>query len=151
MDGAIAVIAGLYLRLAIAAALAVFGLFVWFGGGSPTEAWLLLFRGAFGDAFSWQNTLQRAAPLMLTGLAVALPAQAGRGHARRADREFERVARSLKLIDEFMRFMKLRVFQLYQAQIRPGTKANKPKTHSSTRCPFSAMSDNAWSMIPILR
>ncbi|MDO9283845.1 MAG: ABC transporter permease, partial [Aquabacterium sp.] len=62
---------------ALAAALAVFGLFVWFGGGSPTEAWVLLFRGAFGDAFSWQNTLQRAAPLMLTALAVALPARAG--------------------------------------------------------------------------
>jgi general nucleoside transport system permease protein len=62
---------------ALAAALLVFGLFVWFGGGSPTEAWVLLFRGAFGDAFSWQNTLQRAAPLMLTALAVALPARAG--------------------------------------------------------------------------
>jgi len=34
--------------------------------------------GGFGDAFAWQNTLQRAAPLILTGLAVALPAQAGR-------------------------------------------------------------------------
>ena len=62
---------------ALTAALAVFGLFVWFGGGSPVEAWVLLFRGAFGDAFSWQNTLQRAAPLMLTALAVALPARAG--------------------------------------------------------------------------
>ena len=62
---------------ALAAALAVFGLFVWFGGGSPVQAWTLLFLGAFGDAFSWQNTLQRAAPLMLTALAVALPARAG--------------------------------------------------------------------------
>jgi ABC-type uncharacterized transport system permease subunit len=62
---------------ALAAAMGVFGLFVWFGGGSPVEAWGLLFRGAFGDAFSWQNTLQRAAPLMLTALAVALPARAG--------------------------------------------------------------------------
>lgn len=62
---------------ALAAAMGVFGLFVWFGGGSPAEAWVLLFRGAFGDAFSWQNTLQRAAPLMLTALAVALPARAG--------------------------------------------------------------------------
>lgn len=62
---------------ALAAALAVFGLFVWFGGGSPVEAWTLLLRGAFGDAFSWQNSLQRAAPLMLTALAVALPARAG--------------------------------------------------------------------------
>jgi simple sugar transport system permease protein len=63
--------------LALAAALLVFGVFVWFDGQSPVEAWALLFRGAFGDAFSWQNTLQRAAPLMLTALAVALPAQAG--------------------------------------------------------------------------
>jgi simple sugar transport system permease protein len=62
---------------ALAAAMGVFGLFVWFGGGSPVQAWVLLFRGAFGDAFSWQNTLQRAAPLMLTALAVALPARAG--------------------------------------------------------------------------
>ncbi|MBI5255037.1 MAG: ABC transporter permease [Burkholderiales bacterium] len=62
---------------ALAAALLMFGLFVWFGGQSPTQAWGLLFQGAFGDAFSWQNTLQRAAPLMLTALAVALPARAG--------------------------------------------------------------------------
>jgi len=62
---------------ALAAALLAFGLFVWFGGSSPVEAWTLLFRGAFGDAFGWQNTLQRAAPLMLTALAVALPARAG--------------------------------------------------------------------------
>jgi simple sugar transport system permease protein len=62
---------------ALAAALLLFGLFVWLGGHSPVEAWTLLFRGAFGDAFSWQNTLQRAAPLMLTALAVALPARAG--------------------------------------------------------------------------
>jgi simple sugar transport system permease protein len=47
------------------------------GGHSPVQAWTLLFRGAFGDSFSIQNTLQRAAPLMLTALAVALPARAG--------------------------------------------------------------------------
>jgi ABC-type uncharacterized transport system permease subunit len=63
--------------LALAGALVLFGVFVWFGGQSPLEVWSLLFRGAFGDAFSWQNTLQRAAPLMLTALAVALPAQTG--------------------------------------------------------------------------
>jgi simple sugar transport system permease protein len=62
---------------ALTAALLLFGLFVWLGGTSPVEAWKLLFLGAFGDAFSWQNTLLRAAPLMLTALAVALPAQAG--------------------------------------------------------------------------
>ena len=63
--------------LALAGALLLFGVFVWFGGHDPLEVWRLLFVGAFGDAFSWQNTLQRAAPLMLTALCVALPARAG--------------------------------------------------------------------------
>lgn len=62
---------------AIAAALAVFGLIVALAGVDPVETWVLLFKGAFGDAFSWQNTLQRAAPLMLTALCVAIPARAG--------------------------------------------------------------------------
>ena len=59
---------------AIAAALGLFGVFVAFAGASPVEAWIILFKGAFGDWFSWQNTLQRAAPLMLTALCVAIPA-----------------------------------------------------------------------------
>jgi general nucleoside transport system permease protein len=63
--------------MALGGGLLAFGLFVWFGGNDPVEAWALLFKGAFGDAFSWQNTLQRSAPLMLTALAVALPARAG--------------------------------------------------------------------------
>ena len=63
--------------LALAGGLALFGLFVWVDGHSPVQAWTLLFLGAFGDAFSLQNTLQRAAPLMLTALCVALPARAG--------------------------------------------------------------------------
>lgn len=62
---------------AIAAALGVFGVLVWFAGVSPVDVWVTLFKGAFGDWFSWQNTLQRAAPLMLTALCVALPARAG--------------------------------------------------------------------------
>ena len=62
---------------AIAAALGLFGVFVSFAGASPVEVWLILFKGAFGDWFSWQNTLQRAAPLMLTALCVAIPARAG--------------------------------------------------------------------------
>jgi simple sugar transport system permease protein len=62
---------------ALAAAVLCFGVFVRLGGHDPVQAWTLLFLGAFGDAFSWQNTLLRAAPLMLTGLAVALPARAG--------------------------------------------------------------------------
>lgn len=62
---------------ALFAALALFGVFVSFAGASPVEAWVILFQGAFGDWFSWQNTLQRAAPLMLAALCVALPARAG--------------------------------------------------------------------------
>lgn len=63
--------------LALAASLLLFGGFVWLGGTSPVAVWVLLFQGAFGDAFSWQNTLQRSAPLMLTALCVALPQRAG--------------------------------------------------------------------------
>src|SRR5258706_7615561 len=63
--------------VAMGGALLLFGAFIWAGGKSPLEAWLLLFKGAFGDWFSWQNTLQRAAPLMLTALCVAIPARAG--------------------------------------------------------------------------
>lgn len=63
--------------LALVGAVLMFGVFVWFGGTDPVEAWTLLFKGAFGDSFAWQNTLQRAAPLMLTALCVALPIQAG--------------------------------------------------------------------------
>ena len=62
---------------AIVAALLLFGLVVSFDGVDPVEVWLLLFSGAFGDWYSWQNTLQRAAPLMLTALCVAIPARAG--------------------------------------------------------------------------
>jgi len=62
---------------ALIGALLLFGLFVWVGGASPVETWVLLFKGAFGDWYSWQNTLTRAAPLMLTALCVALPARAG--------------------------------------------------------------------------
>ncbi len=62
---------------ALVAALALFGVFTAFAGVSPLDVWRLLFMGAFGDWFSWQNTLQRAAPLMLTALCVAIPARAG--------------------------------------------------------------------------
>jgi simple sugar transport system permease protein len=63
--------------LAIATALLLFGGFVSLAGVNPVEVWTLLLKGAFGDWFSWQNTLQRAAPLMLTALCVVIPARAG--------------------------------------------------------------------------
>lgn len=56
----------------------LFSAAVTLAGSSPVEVWGLIFDGGFGSAFAWQNTLQRASPLILTGLAVALPAQAGR-------------------------------------------------------------------------
>jgi simple sugar transport system permease protein len=56
----------------------LFSVAVGLAGFNPLEVWSLILQGGFGDSFAWQNTLQRAAPLVLTGLAVALPAQAGR-------------------------------------------------------------------------
>src|SRR2546425_4753575 len=62
---------------ALAAAMAVFGVFMAALGQHPLEIYALIYKGAFASAFSWQNTLSRAAPLVLTALCVALPAQAG--------------------------------------------------------------------------
>src|SRR5438876_3604920 len=62
---------------ALAAAMVVFGLFMAALGQNPLEIYALIYQGAFASAFSWQNTLSRAAPLVLTALCVALPAQAG--------------------------------------------------------------------------
>jgi len=62
---------------ALAAAMVVFGLFVAALNQNPLEVYALIYRGAFASAFSWQNTLVRAAPLILTALCVALPAQVG--------------------------------------------------------------------------
>jgi simple sugar transport system permease protein len=63
--------------LALAATLVIFGLFLLTQGIDPLDAYGLIWLGAFGTWFSWQNTLVRAAPLLLTGLCVALPAQMG--------------------------------------------------------------------------
>jgi simple sugar transport system permease protein len=62
---------------ALAAAMALFGLFVALLGHNPIEVYGLIWRGGFGSSFSWQSSLSRAAPLMLTALCVALPARAG--------------------------------------------------------------------------
>lgn len=58
-------------------ALAAFGLFLLTQGKSPADFFALVWRGGFGSAFSWQNTLSRAAPLLLAALCVALPARLG--------------------------------------------------------------------------
>jgi general nucleoside transport system permease protein len=56
---------------------ALFGGFVGLAGKNPLEVYEQMYRGAFGTWFSLQNSLQRAAPLMLTGLCTALPARLG--------------------------------------------------------------------------
>jgi general nucleoside transport system permease protein len=63
--------------LALAASLALFGLFVALFGKNPLDLYFYMYQGAFGTWFSWQNTLTRAAPLILTALCTALPAQLG--------------------------------------------------------------------------
>ena len=71
LEGALAPLAALVL------AFAAFALFLLLLGKSPAEFLDLFWRGAFGSWFSLQNTLQRAAPLLLTALCVAIPAQLG--------------------------------------------------------------------------
>jgi general nucleoside transport system permease protein len=63
--------------LALIAAALIFGLFIAALGKSPVDLYWLVYTGAFGSWFSWQNTLQRAAPLLLVALCVALPARLG--------------------------------------------------------------------------
>jgi ABC-type uncharacterized transport system permease subunit len=62
---------------AIAVSLVLFGLFVAVAGANPFAMYHQMVRGAFGTWFSLQNSLQRAAPLMLTALCTAIPARLG--------------------------------------------------------------------------
>ena len=55
----------------------MFGIFVALFGKNPLDLYFYMYQGAFGTWFSWQNTLTRAAPLILTALCTALPAQLG--------------------------------------------------------------------------
>ena len=55
----------------------IFSLFLLAIGQSPADFFMLVWVGGFGSSFSIQNTLQRAAPLILTGLAFAVPARIG--------------------------------------------------------------------------
>ena len=63
--------------MALVLAAGAFSLFLVFLEKSPVDFFALVWRGAFGSWFSFQNTLQRAAPLLLTALCVALPAHLG--------------------------------------------------------------------------
>ncbi len=63
--------------LAVAGAMVLFSIFLVLLGKSPAQFVQLIWQGGFGSAFSWGNTLQRASPLILTALAVAIPARLG--------------------------------------------------------------------------
>ncbi len=63
--------------LALLASAVLFGIFLLGNGVDPLEAYELMFLGSFESWFSLQNTLLRAAPLILTALCTALPARLG--------------------------------------------------------------------------
>src|SRR5215471_6711216 len=62
---------------ALVGAVAVFSMFCAWVGASPAGVFASIYKAGFGSWYSWQNSLLRAAPLMLCGLATALPARAG--------------------------------------------------------------------------
>ncbi|MBY3584825.1 ABC transporter permease [Rhizobium bangladeshense] len=63
--------------VAILIGLGLFSLFILAIGRSPAMLFQLMYTGGFGSWFSVQNSLSRAAPLLLTALCVALPARLG--------------------------------------------------------------------------
>ncbi|PYE93969.1 nucleoside ABC transporter membrane protein [Rhizobium sp. PP-F2F-G38] len=62
---------------AIVTGLALFSIFILAIGKSPVALFQIMYTGGFGSWFSIQNSLSRAAPLLLTALCVALPARLG--------------------------------------------------------------------------
>jgi general nucleoside transport system permease protein len=62
---------------ALVVSLLLFGLFVALAGVNPLAVYGYMIQGSVGSWFSIQNTLTRAAPLLLTALCTALPAQLG--------------------------------------------------------------------------
>ena len=62
---------------ALIVGMALFSIFIALLGKSPAQLFELMWRGGFGSWFSIQNTLSRAAPLLLAALCVALPARLG--------------------------------------------------------------------------
>lgn len=62
---------------AVLCSLVLFGIFCAVVGKNPFAVYSTIYTAAFGNWFSFQNTLIRAAPLMLTALCTALPARLG--------------------------------------------------------------------------
>lgn len=63
--------------LAVLTGFVVFALLLFSLDRSPVEFASLIWKAGFGSAFAWENTLLRAAPLILLALCVALPARLG--------------------------------------------------------------------------
>ena len=57
---------------AVLATLAITSLLVAWAGAPVGRAYALLLEGGFGSRFAWTETLTRATPLILTGLAAAV-------------------------------------------------------------------------------
>lgn len=57
---------------AVAFTLGVAALFVAWAGAPVGRTYALIFEGGFGSRFAWSETLTRATPLVLTGLAAAI-------------------------------------------------------------------------------
>ncbi len=62
---------------ALIVSLLLFGAFVALAHVNPLDVYRYMVLGSVGSWFSFQNTLTRAAPLILTALCTALPAQTG--------------------------------------------------------------------------
>jgi len=62
---------------AMICAFLLFGVFCATQGAKPFAVFAAIYKAAFGSSYSFQNTLVRAAPLMLTALCTALPARLG--------------------------------------------------------------------------
>jgi simple sugar transport system permease protein len=62
---------------ALVASAIVFGLFCAAAGANPFGVFASIYKAGFGSWYSLQNTLLRAAPLMLCALCTVLPARAG--------------------------------------------------------------------------
>jgi general nucleoside transport system permease protein len=62
---------------AILFSLGAFGIFCALAGANPFAVYASIYKAAFGSWYSFQNTLVRAAPLMLCSLATAIPFRLG--------------------------------------------------------------------------
>jgi len=62
---------------AVVVALVLFAIFLWISGHHPADVYQSMWKGSFGKWFNTQRSLTRAAPLLLTGLCVALPLRLG--------------------------------------------------------------------------